>query len=105
MLVGCGPSEAELTHWVETAIHEMRENPDTVGRYATPEAAVGITRYRSRMEGSASVLGWNDGAEGKVVTVKFEKGDAFWLLVSEVRGETRITAIQPIDLEEGRPTL
>lgn len=105
VILGCEASEAELTQWVESAIHAIRETPEQAGMYATPEAAAKIAGYRSRMEGKAVVLGWNDANEGKVVTVRFEEGDAFWMLVSQVQGEMRITAIQPVDLKEGRPTL
>jgi hypothetical protein len=105
MLVGCEPSEAELRYWVDAAIRTIRDTPDAVGAVATAEAAEQIGRYRPRMTGRASILGFDDAGEEKVFTVRFEKGDAFWFVLKAVEGGTKIVAIQPVDLNEGRPTL
>ena len=103
--IGCGPSEAELTRWVEEAVRTIQHNPDAVATVATAEAADEIGRYRPRMIGNASVLGFDDAGDEKVFTVRFGGGDAFWFVLKEIEGEMRIVAIQPVDLEEGRPTL
>lgn len=105
VLVSCQPSEAELTRWVEGAIRTIQESPDAVGTVATGEAAAQIVSYRPRMTGSASILGFDDAGEEKVFTVRFEKGDAFWFVLKTEEGRTKIAALQPVDLVEGRPTL
>jgi len=105
LLVSCQPSEAELTRWVEGALRTIQESPDAVGTIATGEAAEQIVSYRPRMTGSASILGFDDAGEEKVFTVRFEKGDAFWFVLKTEKGRTKIAALQPVDLVEGRPTL
>ncbi len=104
-LVACGRSEAELTRWVDGAIRTIRDTPAAVDTVASAEAAEKIGRYRPRMTGSASILGFDDAGEEKVFTVQFGEGDAFWFVLKEVGGEMRIVAVQPVDLDEGRPTL
>jgi hypothetical protein len=106
VLASCGPSEAELTRWLHGAIRTIQESPDAIGTVSTGEAAEQIVGYRPRMTGSATILGFDDVGEEKVFTVRFEKGDAFWfVLKAEEEGTTKIEAVQPVDLVEGRPTL
>jgi hypothetical protein len=105
VLVSCEPSEAELTHWVDGAIRTILHTPDAAGTVATAEAAKQIGRYRPRMTGGVSILGFDDAGEEKVFTVRFGEGNAFWFVLKEVAGETKIVAVQPVDLVEGRPTL
>jgi hypothetical protein len=105
VLVGCGPSEAQLTRWVDGAVRTIRDTPTAVGTVATAGASEEIGRYAPRMTGTARILGFEDAGEEKVFTIRFGEGDTFWFVVREVGGETRIVAIQPVDLDEGRPTL
>ena len=105
VLMACGPSEVELTRWVDGAIRTIQESPDAIGTIATAEVAEQIGNYRPRMSGPASILGFDDAGEEKVFTVRFEKGDAFWFVLRAADGGPKIVAIQPVNLEEGRPTL
>jgi len=105
VMLACEPSEAELTRWVGGAIRTIQESPDAIGTIATAEAAEQIGSYRPRMTGGASILGFDDAGEEKVFTVRFDKGDAFWFILKAEEGGTKIVAVQPVDLDEGRPTL
>jgi hypothetical protein len=105
VLASCGPSEAELTRWVHGAIQTIQEAPDAIESVSTGEAAEQIVSYRPRMTGSPTILGFDDAGEEKVFTVRFEKGDAFWFVLKAEEGRTKIAAVQPVDLVEGRPTL
>lgn len=105
VVLACGPSEGELTKWVGGAIRTIQESPDAMGTVATAEAAEQIARYRPRMTGGASILGFDDAGTEKVFTVRFEKGDAFWFILKAQEGGTKIVAVQPVNLNEGRPTL
>ena len=104
LVASCGPSEAELTRWVDGAIRTIQESPDAVGTVATGKAVEQIQRYRSRMTGRASILGFYDAGEEKVFTVQFENGDAFWFVLNAAKGKTKIVAIRRVDLVRGGPT-
>jgi hypothetical protein len=103
--VSCGPSEADLRQWLDGAIRTIQESPDEMSTVSTAEAAEQVAGYRPRMSGSATILGFDDAGEEKVFTVRFEGGDAFWFVLKTEEGRTKIAAIQPVDLAEGRPTL
>lgn len=105
VVASCEPSDEELTRWIDGAIRTIQESPDSIGTVSAAEAAEQIVRYRPRMAGSATILGFDDAGEEKVFTVRFGKGDAFWFVLKTVEGRTKIAAIQPVDLLEGRPTL